>query len=168
VGKDLIARKNGDKFKVETSDGIRQASLIDLDVAVAFWVLCDNIESRALLAACAMEALERRLDRAFNVQRTEEERNQRLAIRIKGKIERRNLTDAIRDYIDNTDVSDNYRKFVYSNCSDIVNKFVLGCSAKTARTVLNLNDTVLLRDHLPPSALRQITRIEELTQILVD
>ena len=67
---------------------------IPFELAVAYWTkeaLAGNLEAVALLAACAVEALERRADRAFGVERTEEERNQRL-------IENMALWREARDY----------------------------------------------------------------------
>ena len=58
-----------------------RVNLIPFELAVAYWTkeaLAGNLEAVALLAACAVEALERRADRAFGIERTEEERNQRL------------------------------------------------------------------------------------------
>jgi hypothetical protein len=69
-------------------------------------------EAINILEATFEEALERRADSAFNVQRSEDERNERLKSLIEGKVARRSLTDWIKHYIDSHDVSDNYKKFI--------------------------------------------------------
>lgn len=65
------------KAKVETSKGLRQASLIDLKYVSLLWANCGTVEGQALVSACLMETLERRCDDAFAVKVTEEERNVR-------------------------------------------------------------------------------------------
>lgn len=68
-----------------------------------FWLLFavdSNMKAIALLGACAQEALERRADAAFNILRTEEERNQFFIERRDGKKARREYTDMIKKQID--------------------------------------------------------------------
>jgi hypothetical protein len=127
-----------------------------------------NTKAFALINACLVETIERRADSAFGVQRSEDERNQRLKARIKGKIERRNLTDWIKHYIDSHDVSDNYKKFIYANCSDAVNQRILGCKAKQARGHYQLGKKDLLRDKVPAKALKEIQFVEEMASRLID
>ncbi len=69
---------------------------------------------------------------AFSIKFEKEERQQWLSSRQQGKLTRRTLTNAIRDYINaNTDqLSDNYKKFIWNNCTDAVNRIVFGRSAK--------------------------------------
>lgn len=55
-----------------------------------------NRSALALITALASESIERRTDRAFNIQRTEEERDIRLATRISTKKDFRPLTDALK------------------------------------------------------------------------
>lgn len=70
------------KAHVETLDGIRQASLIDLKYVPLLWMECNTPEGKALAYACIVESLERRLDAAFAVERTEEERNTAFTSRV--------------------------------------------------------------------------------------
>jgi hypothetical protein len=44
-------------------------------------------------------------------------------------VTRRELTDAIKEYLETNEVSENYRKFVYSNCSDKINRSLFGKTA---------------------------------------
>lgn len=56
-------------------------NLISIDLAIAFWTkeaTAGNAEAARLLGACAVESIERRADKAFGIERTETERNQRL------------------------------------------------------------------------------------------
>lgn len=68
-------------YTMQVENEHTQIKGVPFELAVAYWTkeaLAGNLEAVALLAACAVEALERRADRAFGVERTEEERNQRL------------------------------------------------------------------------------------------
>lgn len=57
-----------------------------------------NKQALSLLLAATEETLERRFDKAFEVKRTEDEYNDRLDARLKGKVARRSLTDQWKDY----------------------------------------------------------------------
>ena len=53
---------------------------IPIKLATSYWHYCskqDNIKADALVQACMIESIERRADKIFRVQRTEEEYNQR-------------------------------------------------------------------------------------------
>jgi glycosyltransferase involved in cell wall biosynthesis len=121
-----------------------------------------------LLVACGIEALERRADAAFGVIRDEEERNELMAARVKGKVARRSLTDVIKAYIESHEVSDNYKKFIFSNCSDHLNKIILGAKAKQARDFYQIPESSLLRNHVPVAALRELELTEEMAARLIE
>lgn len=160
--------EKGLKVRVE---GSKPVNLIPLEVAFQFWVLelsIGNPEALALVSACGVESIERRADAAFNVVRSEVERNERLEARIKGKVARRFLTDAIKDYLDRHELSENYKKFVYSNCSDCLNKIILGAKAKQAKEFYSVPEHSLLRNHIPVAALRELELTEEMAKRLID
>lgn len=146
--------------------------LISLDT---FLLICaeyakiGNEKCIALGIACLGEALERRFDSAFGKVRTEAERNDRLKSRMMGKLARREFTDALSDYLKaHPELSDNARKFLYPNCSDAINKKILGCTAKKARDSMGVETNELLRDRLPPATLREIKFAEEFAMRLID
>jgi hypothetical protein len=79
-GQSLVALgfEKGLKVAVENS---KPVVLVDIEVAFQFWVLelsIGNLDALALVSACGVESIERRLDAAFGKIRTEEERNERL------------------------------------------------------------------------------------------
>jgi hypothetical protein len=121
-----------------------------------------------LLVACGIEALERRADAAFGVKRDEEERNDRMAARIKGKVARRALTDVIKDYMDSHELSDNYKRWIFTLCSDHLNKIILGAKAKQARDFYQIPKSSLLRNHIPVAALRELELTEEMAARLIE
>lgn len=146
-------------------------TLVSQEEVVLFWgfqAQNGNQSAQYLLMACALEALERRADAAFGKERSEEERNKRIEARTKGKIARRNLTDAIKDYIENHEVSENYRKNIFSNCSNHLNKIILGAKAKQAKEFYQIPESSLLRNHIPVEALRELELTEEMASRLID
>jgi hypothetical protein len=147
-------------------------TLVSQEQVTLFWgfqAQNGNSDALALLMAVAQEALERRADSAFGVKRTEEQRNQFLKARMEGKCVRRTLTDSIKEYIDrHPELSENYSRFVYSNCTDCVNLVVLGAKSKQVKVELDLKPTGLLRDVIPYATLREIEAVEVLAGRLID
>ncbi len=122
-----------------------------------------------LMSACAIEALERRADAAFGVQKLEEEYNTRMLERVNGKVDRLTFTDAIGLWLidPRNDPSENTKRFIYSNCSDCLNLIVLGFKSRKAKEILGVAEDSLLRDALPVQCLREIAAVERLACILV-
>lgn len=104
---------------------------------------------------------------AFNVKFDTEERQQWLLSRQQSKITRRTLTNAIRDYVKNnkSDLSDNYQKFIYNNCTDAVNRLVFGRSAKKLKESWDCND---VRAAMTIEELMIIDGVERLAVTLID
>ncbi len=63
------------------------------------------------------------------------------------------------------DVSDNYKKFIYTNASDRVNKIVFGRNAKKLRESWNCTE---LRDAMTFEELSHIDSVERLAVRLID
>ena len=86
----------------------------------------------ALQDASVTMTLEQAYDLAFGNKQALEEYQEKHKARVQGKLTRRTLTDAIKDYIINhaDEVSDNYKKWIYNNCTEAVNRLVFGRSAK--------------------------------------
>jgi hypothetical protein len=159
-GSGFIAEDTNQKIKALTMDAFKSV--------VMYYALKGNLLAQAILEACLVEALERRADAAFGVVRDEEERNDRMAARVKGKVARRSLTDVIKAYVESRDVSDNYKKFIFSNCSDHLNKIILGAKAKQAKEFYHIPESSLLRNHIPVDALRELELTEEMAARLIE
>ena len=65
----------------EVKSPLKTLSLELVTQAIGIYASIGNTKCQAIAFACMAEALERRADKAFNVQRTEEERNKRLTER---------------------------------------------------------------------------------------
>jgi hypothetical protein len=95
---DLSLGDKSGSVKSETGESFIPVSLED---AITYWVKMaekSNAHAIAILAACAIEALERRADSAFGKLRTEDERNQRLLLRKQRILARREWTDVVKDF----------------------------------------------------------------------
>lgn len=119
------------KATVEGSKG--KANLVTIDLAVGYWTkeaVNGNTKSALLLGACATESIERRADKQFGIERSEQERNERLKSRMQGKIARRKLTDSIKDYLQRHPyLGERYCNFIYSDVSDCLNVVLFGMKA---------------------------------------
>ncbi len=81
------------KSKVEGENA--NLDLLPINIVLLLW--SEVPEGKVLVQAAAFEALERRADTAFGIQRTEEERNERLKLRSQSKITRRSYTDILKE-----------------------------------------------------------------------
>lgn len=161
----------GSGFIAEDSkQTIKGITLDAVSTICGYYALKGNLQAQAIMFACLVEALERRADFAFNVTRSEDERNDRLKQRMQGKVARRTLTDAIDDWMARHPdlVSENYQKFIYSNASNYLNRTILGANAKCLREKLAIPQNSLLRDYVPVKALRELELIEEFASRLID
>lgn len=159
-GSSFIADDTNQKIKALTFDAF--------SVIAMFYALKGNMLAQAILEACLVESLERRADVLFGIIRDEEERNARMAARVKGKVARRSLTDAIKTYCDSRGVSDNYKRWVFTHCSDHLNKIILGAKAKQAKDFYQVPEKSLLRNHIPVAALRELELTEEMAARLIE
>jgi hypothetical protein len=150
---------------VKVEGGTKPVSIISLDDVSKYWTLAafqmQNVKAMALLAASQAEALERRADAAFDIKRSEEERNERHVIRRDGIVSRHFWTDVIDQYTKTHEVSENYRRFVYLNVSNMVNQAVLGMTATKFRATLDVPSSAPIRDYLTTEQLKQIDTIEK-------
>ena len=159
------------EFKEEGARGTKTAKTLSIVDAVLVWRWFDrqgNEKAEAIIDACAIESIERRADAAFGIQCSEEDYQAKMKARIDGKVVRRSLTDAIKDYMArHSELSDNDRKWLYKNCSDKTNKIVLGKIAKKAAIDLGCEQGQL-RDYLQAEQLIRISYLEDVTVKLID
>ena len=74
---------------------------VAIEDAVAYWAIMaskGNVKALAIVVALATESLERRADRAFGIQRTEQERDERMKLRVKRITAFRAWTDCIKEW----------------------------------------------------------------------
>jgi hypothetical protein len=103
---------------------------------------------------------------AFCIQFEKEERQDWLKDRQSGKVVRRTLTDAIRDYIKAHNVSERYAAFVYPNITDLINRAIFNRrSAKQLREDWGVDNP---RDYMTQNELLLIMEVEHLATRLID
>ena len=96
----------------------------------------------AIQDASVTTTIEQAFDIAFDNKRSLEEYQEKQRVRIQGKVARRNMTNVVRDYVKTHDelVSDNYKKYIYNNCTDRTYRIVFGRSAKQLKEDWECND----------------------------
>lgn len=104
---------------------------------------------------------------AFEIKFEEEQRQEYLKTRQEGKQVRHSLTDTIKWYIDNHEISDSKRHWIYINCSEAVNIGLFGRKASRMCIDLKISDRSKLRDYLTVDELRWLTEIEDLAARLI-
>ena len=158
-------------FIEEGNRGTKFAKTLSINDATLIWSWFNrqgNELAADILEVCAIEAIERRADAAFNIQRTEEERNEQMIVRLSGKQTRRQLTDAIKSYIDrHPELSDNKKQWLYVNASQQVVKVVFGRLAKKLATDLGVHPD-RLRDALTTEELLLLQEVEDTAVRLID
>jgi hypothetical protein len=103
---------------------------------------------------------------AFNHHFEQEERQQWLKARQQGKIARRTLTDAIKDWLlAHPEVSDNKKKFIYSNATDAINLGIFARRASKLRKDWHCDNP---RDEMTEKELSVVEAAEGLTMRLID
>jgi hypothetical protein len=94
-------------------------SLADLPTWLKVCMKLGSESATEKLIELAGLSLEQLFSDHFKIKFDEEDRQNWLVIRQQVKVTRRLLTDAIKDYCDkHPERSDNYRKFIYNNCTD--------------------------------------------------
>lgn len=117
--------------RVSNDPKARKVKLITISDASLVWVHFasnGNELAKNLLAACAIEALERRADKAFGKDRSEIERNQRLKSRQSGIKVRNSLTKAIQEWY-STNKGDKAEWEIYAIVTNIIYQAIWGVDA---------------------------------------
>ena len=142
-------------------------SLTDFSkVALLLALKGNNEKARAIVEASIELPIKMSYDKAFD-QRVSSEQNLRwFNARVAGKAVRRTLTDAIDYYLENTaNLSDNYRKFIYSNVSNKVNLIVFNRTSKRLKKDWGCN---MVRDNMTSRELDLVRQVEDLAMRLID
>lgn len=149
-------------------EGSKPVTMVSPLIAFQFWVLeagIGNAEALALVLACGAESLERRIDNAFQIKRTEEERNIRFQTRMEGILSRNFWTDTVDAYLNSIDYPREMRWQVYATISDMVNLKVIGLRASCIKDYLMLPSNARTRDFLPTETLKLVDTIERAAAI---
>ena len=158
--------------KPELVGATAKVSLIKFDdfVAVSSWEAFENRnESVAKLLATGFSDSFRSIAyEQIGETLALDERQKWLESRMQGKVTRRTLTDSIKSYLDyRPEVSDNYRRWIYSNVSDSLNIALFG--KKASRLCIERGcDRDELRNTHDEFTLSRIDKIESVVMIQID
>lgn len=104
---------------------------------------------------------------AFEVKFEKEQRQEFLKVRQDGKQVRHSLTDAIKWYVDNHEVSEAKQQWIYHHCSEAANIGLFGRKASKLCIDFKVSDRSKLRNYLTTDELRWLTEIEDLAARLI-
>jgi hypothetical protein len=126
-----------------------------------------NDVAKAILKASVSTTIEQAFDIAFDKQRSLEEYQEKQQARVQGKIARRSMTNVVRDYVKahSDELSDNYQKFIYNNCSDRAYRLVFGRSAKQLKEDWECDD---VRAAMTIEELFIVRGVEDLAMKLIE
>ena len=121
----------------------------------------------AIQDASVTTTIEQAFDIAFDNKQALEEYQERQKARVQGKVARRNMTNVVRDYVKahSDEISDNYKKFIYNNCTDRIYRLVFGRSAKKLKDDWDCND---VRAAMTVEELFVVRGVEDLTMKLIE
>jgi hypothetical protein len=134
-------------------------SLIQISARIGIegaWEILD------LLAGLSLHQL---FSDAFNLEFEKEERQKWLKARQEGKVVRRTLTDAIKDYINTHNCNSSYKQFIYANVTNEIYDGVFNRKAKTLKQQWECDNP---RDVMTEVELSEIKQVEQLTMRIID
>jgi hypothetical protein len=156
------------KVKVKLERGSTRADTLSIPDAMRIWgyfARHGNTIAVDILEACGVEAIERRADKAFGVKRTEEEYNQRFAVRMDL---RKNKFQAFAKEIAVWE----RRRGIYRTCEgkrwfqdahDQINLRLQDLKSRQIKRANNLPDWALIRDHFEAPVLVDYSSISQLS-----
>jgi len=156
-------------YKME-SGGKAKINLWDTTSAALYYRYHDkqnNVLAGAIVTALIATTLDIIIDDRFGRIYEQGAAEAKTNARIMGKITRRTLTDGIKAYLETHEVSENYRKFVYSNCSDKINRSLFGKTAAQLCAERSCSKDEL-RDTHSAASLVSIDRIEYIAVKKID
>lgn len=96
---EALPNAGSERYRISAGKEGSPFTPVALEDAITYWGIrgqSGNARAIAILTACAIEAIERRADNAFGVERSESERNQLLALRVDRISARFAWTDIIK------------------------------------------------------------------------
>jgi hypothetical protein len=152
--------------KMKYEGATKPVELVPIQFSVLIWIESGSEIGKALAFASVIESIERRADAAFGIIRNEQERNARYVTRRDSILSRHFSTDCIDSYCKTNPVSDAYRRWVYLNVSDYLNKALFGMKSKEIRQHYDIGENSP-RDYFPAETLKIVDTIEKATALRV-
>ncbi|MBD6621021.1 hypothetical protein FNW02_36180 [Komarekiella sp. 'clone 1'] len=154
----IVNKPNG--FKIPDNGKVNAVPYGGFLQLVNFEVIQQNPVAINLVVAGLGDSLRSLAYSHFGIAISDEQRNQWLSTRHDGKMVRRDLTDAIKSYLErHKECSDNYRIFIYVNATDAMYRAVFGMTAKQMEEMLGCTRHES-RDYLDSRSLNRINNAE--------
>jgi hypothetical protein len=165
LGKDFTTIQG----RVKTSQGnFVKVSLWNTDNCITYWgyyASKGNQSAIKLICALAATSLDIIINDAFNRDYKKGQAESLTNARLLSKVKRRELTDAIKDYIIRHNKSADYQKWIYPNITDAIN---LGIFNRRASQLKEDWDTKNPRDSMTEIELDYVKQVEDLASRLID
>jgi hypothetical protein len=144
-----------------------KVSVIPVELAAAYWVkesIAQNAVASRLLGACAVESIERRADIAFGIKRTEEEYNQRFAVRVDLKdVKRKKLVSAIAHWQHKQKIyGSEGGQTSFKEAHDRINLGLQNLRSRDIKKSNNLPKSALIRDYFEVAVLVNYSSISQI------
>lgn len=164
---EALSHKGFRSGKFLASDGNEKKNAIPIKVATSYWKYHykkGNPIAECLIDACLEEAIERRADKAFGVQRSEEEYNIRFATRMDLKKDKYpQLTSAIASWLRIQGLYHTKKgRAWFPRAHDQMNIRIQNITSKEFKTRNNLSKGVLIRDYFDVSVIIDYSSITQL------
>ena len=124
-----------------------------------------NTQAIDLLVAGFADSFSDFAYKLFGISLTDKERQATIKQRILGKVKRRELTDAIKDYIIRHNKSADYKQWIYPNVTDAINLGIFNRRASQLRDDWNTKNP---RDSMTEIELDYVKQVEDLASRLID
>ena len=160
------------EVKSETGESFVPVAIED---ALAYWGEMGfekrNPLAKAIVLACAAETIERRADRAFNIQRAEADYDAALKVRVGSIRHRKEFAKEIQDFCQRKESKSDGDQWAIKNATDRIYRILIGADSKRLREIHGLPAGTNIREWLYDSghvdALDLLSAIETFAAIRV-
>ena len=159
--------------KISVLGNNSKIAAIPIELAAAYWVkesIAQNAVASRLLGACAIESIERRADIAFGIKRTEEEYNQRFAVRVDLKdVKRKKLVSAIAHWQHKQKIyGSKSGQTSFKEAHDHINLGLQNLRSRDIKKSNNLPKSALIRDYFEVDVLVDYSSISQIAANLLN
>jgi hypothetical protein len=78
------------------------------------------------------------------------------------------LAEAIQNYCEANEVSNDYKKTIFVNCAHSLNEIIIDAKEKQSRDCIEIPQSSLLRNHIPWNAVMRLGTVERLAVVLIE
>jgi hypothetical protein len=147
------------------ASGVNVLTVLQFEQLVKALMLKGNVAAIQLGCDCIAMSLTQRFADAFNRKFDKDDRDTFFKARVAGVVSRRSLTDAIRDWMNETGNQD---KNLYASITNQIYTRLFGGDTDEMRKLIGIPKDQSIRDNLHPKALKAIDNAEDYIAVLID